>query len=128
TYIGDEFQFRNQTVKVTDFNSTNAVIQCIGPVSQTFSRGELPRRLAQALSEGEVFDHNNLRWRVESADSNTVTAACVPDSTTQVAWSVLPVTMLKVSDIVEYQDRAWRVGAYTTQSVRIERCDAGQYN
>lgn len=128
THVGDEFQFRNQTVKVTDFNSTNAVIQCIGPVSQTFSRGELPRRLAQALSEGEVFDHNNLRWRVESADSNTVTAACVPDSTTQVAWSVLPVTMLKVSDIVEYQDRAWRVGAYTTQSVRIERCDAGQYN
>lgn len=126
--IGDEFQFRNQTVKVTDFNSTNAVIQCITPVTQTFARTDLPRRLAQGLSDGEIFDYNNLRWRVESTSGNDVIAACVQDSTSQVAWSVLPVTMLKISDIIEYQNRDWRVSAYTNQSVRIERCDAGQYS
>ncbi|HRF98152.1 MAG TPA: hypothetical protein PLZ51_23255, partial [Aggregatilineales bacterium] len=126
-HIGDEFRFREQVVKVTDFNSTNAVLQCITPVSQTMNRGDLPRRLAQALSEGEVFDYNNLRWRVESVNDNQITAACVQDSTTQVAWSVLPVTMLKISDKIEYQDQEWRVSGYTNQSIRIERCDAGQF-
>ncbi|MCL4252544.1 MAG: phosphate ABC transporter permease subunit PstC [Anaerolineae bacterium] len=36
--------------------------------------------------------------------------------------------MLKISDTIEYQDRDWRVSAYTNQSVQIERCDAGQYS
>ncbi len=126
--IGDEFQFRNQTVKVTDFNSTNAVIQCITPVTQTFNRNQLPRRLAQALSVGETFDYNNLLWRVENTSGNDVDAACVQDSTTQVAWSVLPVTMLKISDTLEYDNQNWRVAAFNNQTVRIERCDSGQIN
>lgn len=128
THIGDEFTFRNQTVKVIDFNSTNAVIQCIVPVTQTFSRNQLPRRLAQALSDGETFDYNNLIWRVERIDRQEVTASCVPDSTTQVAWSVLPTTMLKVNDTLEYQDKQWRVSAFNNQTIRIERCDSGQIN
>lgn len=124
--IGDEFTFRQQIVKINDFNSTNMVLQCITPVPQTFNRGDLPRRLAQALSDGEFFDYNNLRWQAESVSDNQVVAACVQDSTAQVAWSVLPVTMLKISDIIEYQSQDWRVSSYTNQTVRIERCDAGQ--
>ncbi|MDX2076971.1 MAG: phosphate ABC transporter permease subunit PstC [bacterium] len=126
--IGDEFEFREQTVRVTDFNSTNAVIQCVIPVSQSFNRGDLPRRLAQALSEGETFDYNNLLWRVESVTSNEVTASCVPDSTSQVAWSILPVTMVKVSDSIEYQDLDWRIASFTNQIVRIERCAPNQFS
>lgn len=126
-HIGDEFQFREQTVKVTDFNSTNAVLQCITPAPQTLNRSDLPRRLAQALSEGETFDYNNLLWRVESVNQNQVVASCVPDSTSQVAWSVLPVKMLQVSDKIEYQDREWRVASYTNQSIQLERCELGQF-
>lgn len=126
-HIGDEFKFREQTVKVTDFNSTNAVLQCVTPVTQTFNRSDLPRRLAQVLSEGETFDYNNILWRVESVNTNQVVVSCVQDSTTQVAWSVLPVTMLKVSDKIEYRDLEWRIASYTNQNVRLERCEANQF-
>jgi phosphate transport system permease protein len=126
--IGDEFIFREQTVRVTDFNSTNAVIQCIIPATQTFNRGDLPRRLAQAISEGVTFDYNNMLWRVESFTDSQVTVACVQDSTTQVAWSVLPVTMISIGNTLEYQNLDWRVSAYTNSSVRLERCDAGQFS
>lgn len=127
-HIGDEFKFREQTVKVTDFNSTNAVIQCTTPVSQTFNRSDLPRRLAQGISDGVTFDYNNLLWRVESFTASQVVVACVQDSSTQVAWSALPVTMVTVGNTLEYQNLDWRVTGFTSELVNLERCESGQFS